>query len=389
MKPTTQHIQQPQMGMTRYKHILPQPDPPRPIFADMAPHCGKPPSTPPACRPPISMNQELLAATAAALVADNKGILAADESTGTIGKRLASINTESTPESRRDYRHMLFTAPDVASCISGVILYDETLRQDAADGTPLRTVLADQGIMPGIKVDTGAKDLSGCPGEKITEGLDGLRERLQEYAAMGARFAKWRAVITIGDDIPSYTCIYSNAHALARYARLCQENGIVPIVEPEVLMDGNHDIDTCEKYTRYAWIRLFDELNFQGVYLPGILLKPSMIISGKDAANRASAEEVARRTVAGLLDCVPASVPGIVFLSGGQSPEEATEHLRIMNTLGTLPWKLSFSYGRALQEPALAAWAGDNANNAVAQAALMARAKANSAACGGKALVEA
>lgn len=334
-----------------------------------------------------------LEATAKALVADGKGILAADESTSTIGKRFKDIGVESTETTRRDYRHLLFTAPNVAKTISGVILYDETLRQKAPDGTPLAQVLTGQGIIPGIKVDTGAKDLAGYPGEKITEGLDGLRERLAEYHKLGARFAKWRAVITIGrgpqGPMPSYTCLAVNASALARYAALCQEAGIVPIVEPEVLMDGDHDIATSDRVTRMAWMTLFEQLTIQGVHLPGILLKPSMIISGKDAKDRAQPDEVARRTVAGLRDHVPPAVPGVVFLSGGQSPAEATEHLRIMNTLGAQAWKLSFSYGRALQEPAMKAWKGQAANVKAAQEAFTKVATANSAAALGKAIVPA
>ena len=334
-----------------------------------------------------------LEATAKALVADGKGILAADESTSTIGKRFKDVGVESTETTRRDYRHLLFTAPDVAKAISGVILYDETLRQAAPDGTPLPQLLLKQGIIPGIKVDTGAHDLAGHPGEKVTEGLDGLRTRLAEYHKLGARFAKWRAVITIGrgpqGPMPSYACLAVNASALARYAALCQEAGIVPIVEPEVLMDGEHDIQTSDRVTRLAWMTLFEQLTIQGVHLPGVLLKPSMIISGKSAKDRAKPDEVARRTVLGLRDHVPPSVPGIVFLSGGQTPAEATEHLRIMNTLGPHPWKLSFSYGRALQEPALKAWAGKAANVKKAQAEFQKVAKANSAAALGKALVNA
>ena len=334
-----------------------------------------------------------LETTAKALVADGKGILAADESTSTITKRFKDISVESNETTRRDYRELLFTSADIAKSISGVILYDETLRQKAADGTPLPQLLLKQGIIPGIKVDTGAKDLAGFPGEKVTEGLDGLRERLAEYHKLGARFAKWRAVITIGrgtqGPMPSYPCLAVNAHALARYAALCQEAGIVPIVEPEVLMDGDHDIATCDRVTRLAWMTTFEQLTIQGVHLPGVLLKPSMIISGKEAKNRAKPEEVARRTVAGLRDHVPPSVPGIVFLSGGQTPAEATEHLRLMNTLGAQPWKLSFSYGRALQEPALKAWGGKKANVKKAQDAFRTVAKANSAAAQGKAIVNA
>ncbi len=339
------------------------------------------------------MDRAALEQTAQALVADHKGILAADESTSTIGKRFKDIGVDSTETSRRDYRHLLFTTPEVAKSISGVILYDETLRQKAPDGTPLATLLQRQGIIPGIKVDTGAKELAGHPDDKVTEGLDGLRERLAEYHKLGARFAKWRAVITIGRNeqgpMPSYACLAVNAHALARYAALCQEAGIVPIVEPEVLMDGDHDVATCDRVTRWAWSTLFEQLMVQGVHLPGILLKPSMILSGKSAKGRAGPEEVAKRTVAGLRDCVPPAVPGIVFLSGGQTPEEATEHLRLMNTLGQQPWKLSFSYGRALQEPALKAWAGKPGNVKAAQDAFSVVAKANSAAAAGKKLVAA
>ncbi|HUR25196.1 MAG TPA: class I fructose-bisphosphate aldolase [Candidatus Thermoplasmatota archaeon] len=334
------------------------------------------------------LDTKALETTAKALVAAGKGILAADESTSTIAKRFKDIGIESTETTRRDYRHLLFTAPDAAKSISGVILYDETLRQKAPDGTRLAELLQKQGIIPGIKVDTGAKEFALHPGEKVTEGLDGLRERLAEYHKLGARFAKWRAVITIGrgeqGPMPSYACLAVNAHALARYAALCQEAGIVPIVEPEVLMDGEHDIQTCDRVTRWAWATLFEQLMVQGVHLPGILLKPSMIISGKAAKGRARPDEVARRTVAALRDAIPPAVPGIVFLSGGQTPEEATEHLRLMNALGPHPWTLSFSYGRALQEPALKAWGGKAANVKKAQEAFRLVARANSAAALGK-----
>ncbi len=335
------------------------------------------------------MDKALLRETAQYLVADGKGILAADESTGTCTKRFEALGIESTADSRRDYRAMLFGTPGLEESVAGVILYDETLRQETVDGTNLGQLLLSKGIYPGIKVDTGAKDLAGHPGEKITEGLDGLRERLAEYAELGARFAKWRAVITIGEGIPSSACLVGNAQGLARYASLCQEAGIVPIVEPEVLMDGDHDIEICEEVTRAAWECLFDALKTHDVFLPGILLKPSMIISGTEDADRADAKEVAMRTFHALLDSVPASVPGVVFLSGGQSPDEATEHLRIMNTLGDKPWKLSFSYGRALQQPALNAWAGDNDNAAKAQALLKERCDANRAAALGKEFVSA
>ncbi|MGB1697124.1 MAG: class I fructose-bisphosphate aldolase [Thermoplasmatota archaeon] len=335
------------------------------------------------------MDYNLLAETAYALVADGKGILAADESTGTCTKRFEALGIESTEETRRDYRQMLFETKGLEESISGVILYDETLRQSTPDGTRLADVLQAKGIFPGIKVDTGAMDLANHPGEKITEGLDGLRERLAEYRQLGARFAKWRAVITIGEGIPTPACMIGNAHGLARYAALCQEAGIVPIVEPEVLMDGDHDIDTCEEVTRAAWDTLFAALKDADVFLSGILLKPSMIISGANAPERADSEEVATRTALGLLDCVPASVPGVVFLSGGQGPEEATEHLRLMNANFNFPWKLSFSYGRALQQPALNAWAGNNANNGKAQALLKERCDANRAAALGEELVTA
>ena len=340
-------------------------------------------------RVPGAMDTQRLRETAQYLVADGKGILAADESNGTCTKRFKALGIESTETSRRDYRAMLFSTPGLEESVAGVILYDETIRQSTEDGTPLPDLLHSKGIYPGIKVDTGAMDLANHPGEKITEGLDGLRERLAEYNKLGARFAKWRAVITIGADMPSSACLVGNAHGLARYASLCQEAGIVPIVEPEVLMDGDHDIDACEAVTRAAWETLFDALRASDVYLPGVLLKPSMIISGADAEDRAGAQEVAERTYEALLDSVPASVPGVVFLSGGQSPDEATEHLRIMNTLGDKPWKLSFSYGRALQQPALNAWNGDNANNAKAQALLKERCDANRAAALGQKFVAA
>jgi fructose-bisphosphate aldolase class I len=334
------------------------------------------------------MDHESLQRTARALVADGKGILAADESTSTIAKRFKDIGLESTETARRDYRHLLFTAPDVARTISGVILYDETLRQKAPDGTPLPQVLLKQGIVPGIKVDTGAKDMPLHPGEKVTEGLDGLRERLQEYHALGARFAKWRAVITIGPGVPTPGNLHANAHALARYAALCQEAGIVPIVEPEVLMDGDNDAEVCEAVTAATWREVFHELSVMGVWLPGILLKPNMVIAGKRCPRQATPNEVAARTVDLLREFVPPAVPGVVFLSGGQTPEQATEHLRLMNQMGPHPWKLSFSYGRALQEPALKAWGGKAANVKKAQEAFRRVAWANSAATQGKTVAE-
>jgi fructose-bisphosphate aldolase class I len=318
--------------------------------------------------------------TAQALVADGKGILAADESTGTIGKRFAAIDVESTADSRRDYREMLFSAPGLGRYISGVILYDETIRQTSAGGTSLIKVLERQHIMPGIKVDTGAKPLAGCPGETVTEGLDGLRERLIEYHRMGARFAKWRAVITIGDGIPSDTCLSANAHALARYAALCQENGLVPIVEPEVLMDGDHDIDRCFEVTEMTLGLLYEELYFARVALEGTILKPNMVIAGKKCPKQARAAEIAEKTVKCFRRTVPAAVPGIVFLSGGQSDEEATANLNAMNAAfqQQMPWALSFSYGRALQAAPLKAWGGKAENVAAGQRAFAHRAKMNS-----------
>lgn len=323
--------------------------------------------------------------TAQAMVADGKGILAADESTGTIKKRFDSIGAECTEDNRRDYREMLFRTTDaMTNYISGVILYDETLRQKAKDGTPLSKVIADCGSIPGIKVDTGAKDLPGCPGEKVTEGLDGLRERFAEYYELGARFAKWRAVINIGDGIPSRTCLEANAHALARYAALAQEASIVPIVEPEVIMDGPHDIATCFDATEAALNTLYDELYTQRVLLEGTILKPNMVISGTECGTQAGVEEVAEQTVKCLKRTVPSAVPGICFLSGGQSDEDATAHLSAMNAMFDMPWKLSFSYGRALQAAALKAWNGKAENEAAAQAAFAHRAKMNALAATGQ-----
>ena len=331
------------------------------------------------------MSEVSLQDTARALVADGKGILAADESGGTMKKRLDGIGVESTEANRRDYRTLLFTTPDVGAHISGVILFDETLRQNAADGRPLVGILQSAGIIPGIKVDTGAKPLAGHPDETVTEGLDGLRARLEEYAELGARFAKWRAVYRIGEAIPSPACITANAHALARYAALCQEAGLVPIVEPEVLMDGDHDIEDCEIVTEEALRTVFGELAQQDVLLEGMLLKPNMVISGAVCPEQADVQEVAERTLQCLLRAVPAAMPGIVFLSGGQSDEVATRHLDAMNKLPAVkPWKLSFSYGRALQAAPLKAWGGKVENAAAAQAALLARAKANGAATLGR-----
>jgi fructose-bisphosphate aldolase class I len=331
-----------------------------------------------------TMNRSELARIANAMVAKNKGILAADESTGTIKKRFDGIKLESTEEHRRLYREMLFTAPGAAEFISGVILYDETIRQKTKDGTPFPEYLTKQGMIPGIKVDTGAKPLAGFPGETITEGLDGLRERLIEYRKLGARFAKWRAVIDIGDGIPTSFAINANAHALARYAALCQENDIVPIVEPEVLMDGAHTIERCEQVTEVVLERVFDELFEHRVYLEGMVLKPNMIISGKKAPNRAPPEVVAEATVRVLKRHVPPAVPGIAFLSGGQSPTEATLHLSLMNKLGPLPWSLTFSYGRALQDTALKAWGGAAATFGAAQKEFAKRAKLNGLATTGR-----
>ena len=320
---------------------------------------------------------------ARALVAPKKGILAADESGGTIEKRFKSIGVPSTEENRRDYREMLFRTPGAEEFISGVILYDETIRQKAADGTPLAKLLQDKGIIPGIKVDTGAKALAFSSKEKITEGLDGLRERLVEYRGLGAKFAKWRAVITIGDGIPTEYCLATNAHALARYAALCVEAGIVPIVEPEVLMDGPHSIERCYDVTERTLQLVFGELERQGVTLEGMLLKPNMVISGKKCPTQATSAQVAEQTVECFLERVPEKVPGIVFLSGGQSDELATAHLSEMNKIGGGPWQLSFSYGRALQAPALKAWGGKAANVGAGQKAYYHRAKCNGAARSG------
>lgn len=326
------------------------------------------------------MTKSELASVAQALVPPGKGILAADESAGTIKKRLASVDVASTEETRRTYRGMLFTTSGIEEFISGVILYDETIRQADQDGTSFPELLSGRGIIPGIKVDTGAKYLAGFPGEKVTEGLDGLRDRLAEYRELGAGFAKWRAVITIGGGIPSRTCIDANAHALARYAALCQEAGIVPIVEPEVLMDGDHDIERCEAVTELTLHRVFAELQDHRVALEGMLLKPNMVLSGKACPRQASVAEVAEATVRCFRRVVPAAMPGIVFLSGGQSAEQATVHLNAMNAMGDHPWQLSFSYGRALQEPALNSWRGEADNIAKSQKIFYHRAQCNGAA---------
>jgi fructose-bisphosphate aldolase class I len=330
------------------------------------------------------MNLEGLNKVANRMVEPGRGILAADESTGTIKKRFDKIKTESTETSRRDYREMLFRTPDFGKYISGVILYDETIRQKAADGTPLVQLIERAGAVPGIKVDAGTKPLPGREGEVVTEGLDGLGGRLAEYHKLGARFAKWRAVIDIGAKMPSYTCIRANVHALARYAALCQAAEIVPIVEPEVLMDGDHDIQACYDVTEWVLKELFQELYYNGVALPGTVLKPNMAIAGMKCAQQASVAEVAEKTIACLKACVPPSVPGIAFLSGGQSDGLATAHLDAMNKLGPLPWKLTFSYGRALQAAPLAAWAGKAANVAAAQRAFAHRARMNGLATRGE-----
>jgi len=327
------------------------------------------------------MAAQELEATARALVAEGKGILAADESDGTIKKRFDSIGVESTEESRRGYRDLLFTTEGVEEYISGVILFDETIRQSSADGTPFPKLLESKGIIPGIKVDQGAKPLALAESETITEGLDGLRERLTEYRELGARFAKWRATYSITDTLPSEYCMWTNAHALARYAALCQEVEIVPIVEPEVLMDGDHTIERSFHVTSRVLFAVFTELADQKVQLEGTLLKPNMVLSGYGASGRAGVDDVAEETIRGFKRHVPAAVPGVVFLSGGQSDEDATAHLNAMNTLGPHPWQLSFSYGRALQAPALKAWAGKDVE--AGQRAFYHRAKMNSAARNG------
>ena len=331
------------------------------------------------------MNLAELNKVATAMVAPGRGLLAADESSGTIKKRFDSIGVDSTADSRRDYREMMFRATDaMKNNISGVILYDETIRQNAKDGTPLVKVIEKAGALPGIKVDKGVKPLPFCPGEVITEGLDGLRERLAEYRGLGAKFAKWRAVIDIGAGIPTWTCVKANAHALARYAALCQEAQIVPIVEPEVLMDGSHDIDTCFTVTEWVLRTVYNELYEARVPLEGTVLKPNMVIAGKKSAKRASVEEVAEKTVQVLKTCVPATVAGIAFLSGGQSDEEATAHLDAINRIGGLPWPVTFSYGRALQAAPQKAWSGRSENVATAQRAFAHRARMNGLAAKGE-----
>jgi len=327
------------------------------------------------------MTSQELQATAKAMVAKGKGILAMDESNPTCGRRFKKVGIENTVDNRRAWRELLLTTPRLADYISGAILYDETIRQSTSGGTPFPRYMAQQGVIPGIKVDTGAKDLAGFPGEKVTEGLDGLRERLAEYKGMGARFAKWRAVITIGNGLPSRGCIHTNAHALARYAALCQEAGIVPIVEPEVLIDGDHTIDRCHEVTSETLRAVFAELKEQRVLMEGMVLKPSMVISGLDCPEQASVKEVAEKTVECLLKNLPENLAGVAFLSGGQKSELATAHLNAMNAMHRgLPWPLTFSYARALQQSAMETWLGKSENVAAAQKLLCHRAKLNGAA---------
>ena len=331
------------------------------------------------------MDKQRLIDTAKAMVAPDKGLLAMDESTTTCNKRFVKAGIPQTVDARRAYREMILTTPGLGESISGAILYDETIRQQKQDGTPFIKAAADAGIIPGIKVDMGAKDLAGHPGEKVTEGLDGLRERLTDYFRMGARFAKWRAVITIGDGIPSQGCIDANAHALARYAALCQEIGLVPIVEPEVLMDGDHTLEQCAEVTERTLHTVFDQLYMQRVMLEGMILKPNMVVSGLACPQQAGVDEVAEVTVRCLLRAVPAAVPGVAFLSGGQASELASAHLNAMNVKykGRLPWQLTFSFARAIQQPGMDIWHGEDANVPAAQKALYHRAKCNSAARNG------
>lgn len=331
------------------------------------------------------MSIEQLAETALAMVAPGKGIIAIDESNATIARRFEGVGIPNSEEQRRAYRELLLTTPNLGEYISGAILFDETIRQSTRDGKPFTQVMRDAGIIPGIKVDKGTHALAGFPGEVVTEGLDGLRDRLKEYYRLGARFAKWRAVINIGDDIPSGTCIEANAHALARYAALCQESGLVPMVEPEVLMDGSHDIETCYEVTEVTLRALFDALYQQNVALEGTILKASMVLPGKDSDEQASIDEVAEATLMCLKSAVPAILPGIVFLSGGQSDEDATAHLDAMNRMGPNPWPLSFSYGRAMQSAALQLWSQDLTNNVgKAQDTVYARARDNGLAAQGR-----
>ena len=328
------------------------------------------------------MNTQELINTARKMVADDKGLLAMDESNPTCNKRFASLGISQTVEARRAWRELIVTTPGLSECISGAILYDETMRQQKKDGTPFVKVITDAGIIPGIKVDTGAKDLAGHPGEKITEGLDGLRDRLAEYFQMGARFAKWRAVIAVGDGIPSWGCIEANAHALARYAALCQEAGLVPVVEPEVLMDGKHSMERCREVTEEVLLMVFHQLFAQKVMLEGMILKPNMVLPGLTCAKQESVDEVADATVRCLLRAVPAAVPGIAFLSGGQPSEMASARLNAMNVRfkSRLPWAVAFSFARAIQQPAMEVWRGKESNVMAAQQALSHRAKCNRAA---------
>lgn len=330
------------------------------------------------------MDKTLLSRTAAAMLAKGKGILAADESSGTCETRFKSVGADCTEESRRAYRGLLFTTPGVEQFVSGVILFDETIRQKSNDGVPFADYLAKKGIIPGIKVDKGAQALPLCPGEKVTEGLDGLPKRLEEYFRLGARFAKWRAVITIGDAIPTHACLYANAHALARYAAACQEASIVPIIEPEVLLDGTHSIERCEEVTEAALRATYAALAAHHVSFEHTILKASMVVSGKSAPRQAGVDEVAERSVKVLKRTVPAAQPGVVFLSGGQSDASATAHLNAMAAMKGLPWPLTFSYSRALQNPALNAWKGQATNVAAAQKAFHHRARMNGLACQGK-----
>lgn len=330
------------------------------------------------------MDKSLLAKTAAAMVAKGKGILAADESSGTCETRFKSVGVECTEENRRSYRGLLFTTPGIEQLVSGVILFDETIRQKTHDGVPFADYLAKKGVIPGIKVDKGVHALALCPGEKVTEGLDGLAKRLEEYFKLGARFAKWRAVIAIGDAIPTHTCLYANAHALARYAAICQEASIVPIIEPEVLLDGAHSIERCEEVSEATLRATYAALAAHNVAFEHTILKASMVVSGKAAARQAGVDEVAERTVRVLKRTVPAAQPGVVFLSGGQTDVSATAHLNAMAAMKGLPWPLTFSYSRALQNPALKAWKGQAGNVAAAQQAFHHRARMNSLACQGR-----
>ena len=330
------------------------------------------------------MDKALLSKTAAAMVARGKGVLAADESSGTCEKRFKSVGAECTEETRRSYRGLLFTTPGVEQFLSGVILFDETLRQKTGDGVPFPEYLANKGVLPGIKVDKGAMDLALCPGEKVTEGLDGLRARLAEYFKLGARFAKWRAVITIGEGMPSHACLYANAHALARYAALCQEASIVPMIEPEVLLDGGHTVERAEEATEAALRATYAAMAAHHVSLEHLILKTSMVVSGKECPRQAGVDEVAERTIRVLKRTVPAAQPGVVFLSGGQTDQAATAHLNAMAAMQGLPWPLTFSYSRALQNPALKTWRGQAANAAAAQKAFHHRARMNGLAAQGK-----